>query len=73
MQTNDTNLEAFLEHEVDWHMRYAELCRTVSASMPSPLRGRDWHSRADASIRRAQICLERLGTLRNSQDSFGNK
>ena len=72
MQTNDSNLEAFLEYEVDWHMQYAELCRTVSAAMPSR-RGRDWHSRADASIRRAQICLERLGTLRNSQDSLGSK
>jgi len=67
MPTMDTELEAFLEYEVDWHMHYAELCRTVSASMPSPQRGKDWHSRADASIRRAQACLERLGTLRNEQ------
>ena len=68
MADTTTRLEAFLKDEAEWYLQYAELCREVSVSLTPRARGRNWHSRADASYRRAQSCLERLGTLRKSQN-----
>lgn len=63
MTASVQQVRAFLEYEAEWHLRYAEVCREVSASLPANIRGRDWNSRANAAYRRAQACLEELGAL----------
>jgi hypothetical protein len=69
MNPSDLRLEAFLEDQASWLEEYATLCSNAGASLPAFTRRRDMESRAEALLRRANICRETLSKLRGTDDS----